>query len=92
MALLGIDTVRDAVVVAREDDEENRGNARILAAAVELYEGWRDYLSAQKTINESGLMDNYEDARRARERQVLVRARMLNILNEIEGVPWRVPE
>jgi hypothetical protein len=53
-----------------------RANAALIAAAVntlpallDAAEAWRDYLSAQRTIEESGHMDNYTDAARARKRQ-----------------------
>jgi hypothetical protein len=50
--------------------DESLANAKLIAAAPELYEAWRDFLSAQKTIDEAGWHDNHTDAARARERQV----------------------
>jgi hypothetical protein len=57
-----------------ECDEDD--DAALIAAAVnalpallDTAEAWRDYLSAQHTIDKSLHMDNHRDAARARDRQ-----------------------
>jgi hypothetical protein len=40
-----------------------------LPALLDAAEAWRDYLSAQRTIDDAGFMDNYTDAARGRDTQ-----------------------
>lgn len=44
-------------------------DARLIAAAPDLLAAWVKFLSAQRTIDSAGFMDNYTDAARARESQ-----------------------
>lgn len=59
--------------VAECDDDDDAAliaaTVNALPALLDAAEAWRDYLSAQRTIEESGHMDNYTDAARARKRQ-----------------------
>lgn len=59
----------------RYEPQELDGRSQLAARDAEvrrLRDLWQRYLSAQKTIENSGFMDNYTDAARARDDQARV--------------------
>lgn len=56
-----------------------------LSALLDAAEAWRDYLSAQKIIDNAGQMDNFTDAARARDMQAKAIDRARRALAALAG-------